>query len=594
MTASCGPALVVVAPNGAERVFLLGGSEAYIGRSEQCSIVLDGSAASRRHARVRFDAGGASIEDLGSRNGTLVNGAKIAAPVRLAHGDTIEISGTTLHFLDPPRAPKPEDAEREQGTLLTEAFVSGTIAETLVANPSALDSAEAESLLLRVVVPRCAGPRVVVRDATGASREVPLTASETLVGRAADCAVQLADPAVSATHARVVAADGAGRAVEDLASRSGTFVNGIRVARQRLREGDIVRMGASSLLYKDDAADTQVSTQRTRPVVIVPGFAGSELYAGGERLWPNLRRLLTLPERRLADYWGDVEVRKVIREVAIVPGLFKLESFGRLVAFLVEQLGYTPGENLLEFPYDWRQDNRTTARELARAIARWRAGRSEPTEKVVLLAHSMGGLIARHYIARAGGAETVERAIFLGTPHAGSSRSLLVALAGEQERPLGLAFGKLHVVLRNLPSLYQLLPAYPLAFYEDGGRLDPFASDEWVVSVCRPHLESALTFRRELDEVPLGAGPAVTSVFGYGRKTLARLRLARRSAGIQVVAEEFEAAGDGTVLESSAVLAGSEIHPVEQEHGVLHADRDVLRRIRFELVERDGSRDALL
>jgi len=53
---------------------------------------------------------------------------------------------------------------------------------------------------------------------------------------------------------------------------------------------------------------------------------------------------------------------------------------------------------LLEFPYDWRQDNRETARQLAAAIRRWRAGRSEPTQKVVLVAHCMAGLVSRLYV----------------------------------------------------------------------------------------------------------------------------------------------------------------------------------------------------
>jgi pSer/pThr/pTyr-binding forkhead associated (FHA) protein len=52
---------------------------------------------SRRHARIsRSPEGGFVIEDLGSTNGTFVNGEQIAAPRRLAEGDRVEVGGTTL------------------------------------------------------------------------------------------------------------------------------------------------------------------------------------------------------------------------------------------------------------------------------------------------------------------------------------------------------------------------------------------------------------------------------------------------------------------------------------------------------------------
>jgi hypothetical protein len=198
----------------------------------------------------------------------------------------------------------------------------------------------------------------------------------------------------------------------------------------------------------------------------------------------------------------------------------------------------------------------------------------------------MGGLVARYYMGCLGGADAVERAIFLGTPHRGSVRSLVIALADERQRPFGFALGKLHVILQGLPSLYQLLPVEPVADLEDGSPFDLFEQPDSLTPACRKHLESAAALRTELAGAEAGA-VAVTSVFGYGRRTLARLRLRRKPlGGVEIAEEEFVYAGDGTVLERSATLDGAEIHPVEQEHGALHADRDVLRRIRFELTER--------
>jgi DNA-binding winged helix-turn-helix (wHTH) protein len=72
--------------------------ETIIGRDLAAQVLLDSVRVSRRHARVTIHGPAAKIEDLGSRNGTLVRGAKIAAPVPLEDGDEISIGGFTLKF----------------------------------------------------------------------------------------------------------------------------------------------------------------------------------------------------------------------------------------------------------------------------------------------------------------------------------------------------------------------------------------------------------------------------------------------------------------------------------------------------------------
>jgi DNA-binding winged helix-turn-helix (wHTH) protein len=72
--------------------------ENFIGRDSACLIVLTGPEVSRRHACVDVSAGAAVIHDLGSKNGTVVNGATISAPTSLADGDTIEIGGVEFTF----------------------------------------------------------------------------------------------------------------------------------------------------------------------------------------------------------------------------------------------------------------------------------------------------------------------------------------------------------------------------------------------------------------------------------------------------------------------------------------------------------------
>jgi DNA-binding winged helix-turn-helix (wHTH) protein len=66
------------------------------GRDAECSLVIDGTTVSRRHARITVANGAATIEDLDSLNGTFVNGARITAPARLAPGDEFALGTEVL------------------------------------------------------------------------------------------------------------------------------------------------------------------------------------------------------------------------------------------------------------------------------------------------------------------------------------------------------------------------------------------------------------------------------------------------------------------------------------------------------------------
>lgn len=69
-----------------------------IGRSRDCEVVLDDTGVSRRHAELRPQLDGWTIEDLGSTNGVLVNGAPVGGAHRLAAGDRIELGSTEIVF----------------------------------------------------------------------------------------------------------------------------------------------------------------------------------------------------------------------------------------------------------------------------------------------------------------------------------------------------------------------------------------------------------------------------------------------------------------------------------------------------------------
>jgi len=69
-----------------------------IGRSSDCQVSLGSSTVSRHHARILLDAGQAMLEDLGSKNGTNLNGARIEGSVPLQDGDEIRVGSIELTY----------------------------------------------------------------------------------------------------------------------------------------------------------------------------------------------------------------------------------------------------------------------------------------------------------------------------------------------------------------------------------------------------------------------------------------------------------------------------------------------------------------
>jgi DNA-binding winged helix-turn-helix (wHTH) protein len=81
-----------------DREIALRTGENLLGRDETCVLWIDDALVSRRHARIAIDPSGATLEDLGSRNGTFLGGARIASATRLADGDLISIGPASMFF----------------------------------------------------------------------------------------------------------------------------------------------------------------------------------------------------------------------------------------------------------------------------------------------------------------------------------------------------------------------------------------------------------------------------------------------------------------------------------------------------------------
>lgn len=192
------PRLRIAAPAGGEaggREVVLG-ERLTIGRVEGVDLVLDDKGCSRRHCEVVKGPGGWLVRDLGSSNGTSVNGEKITEHA-LNDGDTIRVGGVALTFLA-------RDAD----------------------------------FALRFDKGEHAG------------KELPLTAQRTTLGRRPDNALTFNDVKVSGVHVEVVR-EGDGFVLRDLGSTNGTWLDGRKVTEVALGHGDRVKIGESEFLFVD-------------------------------------------------------------------------------------------------------------------------------------------------------------------------------------------------------------------------------------------------------------------------------------------------------------------------------------------------------
>ncbi len=85
--------------------FALTGDSMLIGRQEDADIFLESLAVSRQHARIHYQGGEYFVEDVGSSNGTYVNGGRISGPTPLSEGDALQIGPYVLNLRPDPPAP---------------------------------------------------------------------------------------------------------------------------------------------------------------------------------------------------------------------------------------------------------------------------------------------------------------------------------------------------------------------------------------------------------------------------------------------------------------------------------------------------------
>ncbi len=198
------------------------------------------------------------------------------------------------------------------------------------------------------------------------------------------------------------------------------------------------------------------------PIVFVHGFLGSKILCGGAELWPNLPSP-RLPEMELEP---DGQTNAGCASAGPAPGQLvenapigpiSADVYGSTVAFLRD---LQPDDFHL-YAWDWRKNPEEAVAGLDALIDEVRDG---PDGQVVLMAHSMGGLVVRSYVEDAARAEKVARAVTVATPYWGSPKSLFPFVYGVEAPGLSELDGffdndELREFARHLQGLFFLWPS---------------------------------------------------------------------------------------------------------------------------------------
>jgi DNA-binding NtrC family response regulator len=141
--------LLLTGPQAGRRHEVQG--EVFIGRSPSCTISLEDAKVSRRHVRLAIEDGQAKVSDLGSRNGTQVNGEKLETELVLLPGDRLQVGDSTILFEPTARASLSDrEADGEQYASAVEDLIPavGSVAGLYHAGVALL-SATSEAMVLR-------------------------------------------------------------------------------------------------------------------------------------------------------------------------------------------------------------------------------------------------------------------------------------------------------------------------------------------------------------------------------------------------------------------------------------------------------------
>jgi len=207
---------------------------------------------------------------------------------------------------------------------------------------------------------------------------------------------------------------------------------------------------------------------RNMPVLLVPGIMGTEMWDGSEKVWVDMRDLIMDSDDNFMDVLA-MNLDGTPVDSQVTPGdIIRGEPFTDVFNGLIDKLsnlGYVEDIDLFVMPYDWRFDVKTNSNVLKGRIdlVKNQTGSSE----VDIIAHSMGGLLTKQFILD-NDASSINKLIFVGTPHLGAPKATKALLFGDNMNVFRLSPVRVKYISQNMLSVYELLPSR--MYIEQDGR----------------------------------------------------------------------------------------------------------------------------
>jgi pimeloyl-ACP methyl ester carboxylesterase len=322
-----------------------------------------------------------------------------------------------------------------------------------------------------------------------------------------------------------------------------------------------------------------------------PTHAG---YTGAWTTGSALRELELTPAEREGRL-GRIRPGRVLRAPAFAPVLRGIEPYSVLLA-AVRRVVPDPAA-VCEFGYDWRLPVSYNAQQLAVAaeahLAAWRKHpQGSAQAQLVLVAHSMGGLLASYFTRVLGGdtAAAVRTTVTLGTPFYGAVKAAYILNTG-RGGPVPLPRRRLRRLARTLPGLHDLLPAYRCVDEGDRARwLTP--TDVEALGGDRELAEHSQLLYAQLRDAP---PTALRVLVGVDQPTMQSIVLRDGVLDPQYYTcqdgpdghlQRVNRLGDSTVYRESAVGDSQQPSALPQAHGAIARTEEAVSFVSSVLTQR--------
>jgi len=260
--------------------------------------------------------------------------------------------------------------------------------------------------------------------------------------------------------------------------------------------------------------------QMSDVVVLLPGILGSGLQKRDVDVWGlsagaisrTLWRLgdnindLAIPIDAIdrEDYDDGVTASKLLPDAHIIPWFWKVDGYTLISNTLQSNFELEQGRNYFEFAYDWRRDNRVAARRLQQLsqqwLDEWRRSSGNKEAKLILIGHSMGGLVSRYFLEVLEGWRDTRMLISFGTPYRGSLNALNFISNGLAKKVGFLKLLDFSDMLRSFTSVYQLLPIYPCYDQQGDGKYVYLNEATNIPNLDPARVAKAFEFHKEIKD----------------------------------------------------------------------------------------------